>query len=470
MDQHSFENQIKNQLDDFAMNPSSMVWQRVEHQLPKQTYKRTWLAIAAILIVSILGVGGYYLLNIGERLRGIAQNQQKLISTTKHVPKTSTINNHATNNQSNSSFTKANSMQSHQILKSGPNIKAKSLSNTNSAMLSKKGAMRYSRNVYAVATNKNKGSNKKNVAASSTEDMPKKYSTKMEYQIFNEPKSEKNSITADRIVSTLTKISNIKITTLDFKKTDPNIAAVPIQGRAKRTIEWSMHMTNGISWQVNKSNNITSTSLVNYGTIIYGNTSGGKQPTQKTSYAYSIGANMSFPISNRLSVGGGISYISLSTLVQLGRVINAPYVVNQGNQGSAIVYSYYQAEGVKNTYTTQQQSLQIPVFVEWEILNRKRFPVWVTAGVSMLKQINANDILYDPTTNVSRKTDNTSINDVQWQLTFGTKTTLWQKNKLSIQAGPYYQVGLGNVYKQYLLQNANWQMLGLKAQFNFGGK
>jgi len=470
MDQHNFETQIKNQLDGLAMSPSPMVWQRIERQLPnqKRSRKGAWLAIAAVLIVGALGAGSYYLLNNNVYVKGITKNQEKSTSTINPISKPSIINNRTTNKRNKNIIAKITTQSNQPLKKAIDYINTKLANNNDNEIFAKKNIMRYNKNIHHTITNKNKGN--EYTAANSAKDALRKYPTEAKNIPLSEPRLEKSSIVMYRPELTLADISNIKIMVLNLKKVEPTITTPPIESHKKQTMGWSMHMTNGVSWQANKSSNIASTSAVDYGTIIYGNMSGGKQPTQKTAYAYSVGANVSFPLSDRLSVGGGVSYVSLSTRVQLGEAINAPYVVNQGNQGSTTIYSYYQAEGTKNTYTTQQQSLQIPVSVEWEALHQKHFPVWLTAGVSMLKQISASDILYDPTTNVSHKTDNTTMNDIQWQLTFGAKTTLWQKNKLSVQAGPYYEVGLGNIYKESLLQHGNWKMIGLKAQFNFGGK
>lgn len=471
MDRHNFETQIKNQLDDLVMSPSPMVWQRIEHQLPnqKKSRKGTWLAIAAALIISVLGAGSYYLLNNNMYVKGITKNQKKSTLTINPILKPSIINNRTTNKPNKNNIAKITTQSNQPLKKTTDDINTKLATNTDNEIIAKKNIMQCNRNIHHTITNKNKGNGY--IAANSAKDALRKYSTEVKNIPLSEPRLEKkSSIVMDMPELTLADIPSIKIMMLSLKKVEPIITTPPIESHKKQTMKWSMHMSNGVSWQANKSNNIASTSAVNYGSIIYGNMSRGKQPTQKTAYAYSVGANMSFPLSNRLFIGGGVSYISLSTRVQLGEAINAPYVVNQGNQGSTTVYSYYQAGGTKNTYTTQQQSLQIPVFMEWEALHQKHFPIWFTAGVSMLKQISTSDILYDPTTNVSHKTDNTTMNDIQWQLTFGTKTTLWQKNKLSIQAGPYYEVGLGNIYKESLLQHGNWKMIGLKAQFNFGGK
>lgn len=476
MAKHNFETQIRNQLDGLAISPSPTVWQRIEGQLPNQArgWRRGgWLAIAAMFIVGALSVGSYYLLNNNANKKDIAKKVQEkstLKSSLNNISKASTPKDDTKTDKASKTIAKVdNNTQSNQLSnKAIADVSVPPPNNTNNSIVTKKYVRQHNKKIYVASTNKNKIN--EYLAANRIKNELRKHPAKTENIAFIEPKVEKNSIAMDRPAITTADISNIKIVALNVQKVEPIIILPTIPSHKKQIVEWSVHMTNGVSWQAGKSNDIASTNIVNEGIAIYGNMSGGQPPVQKTAYAYSVGANISFPLSSRLAVGGGVSYLSLSTRTQLGPVVNAPAFVNQGNEGATTVYDYYQAGPTTNNYTTQQQSLQVPVFVEWKALDQKRFPVWVTAGVSVLKQISANDILYDPTTNISYKSDNTTMKNIQWQLNLGIKTTLWHKGPLKIQAGPYYEVGLGNIYKESLLQHGNWKMIGLKAQFNFGGK
>lgn len=292
MAKHNFENQIKNQLDGLAMSPSPMVWQRIERRLPNQTrgWRRGgWLAIAAIFIIGALSVGSYYLLNNNANKKEIAKKVQEkstLKPSLNNISKTPTTNyNTKRDKESTTNITKVDNTQSNQSSnKTIADVNIKAPNNTNNAIIVKKDVVQYNKNIYTTSTNKNKVA--EYLAANRIKEKARKPAAKMENIAFAEPKTEKNSIAINRPAITKSDISNIKITALNVQKAEPIITLPTIPSHKKQIVKWSMHMTNGLSWQAGKSNYIASTNTVNEGVAISGNMSGGQPPVQKTAYAY----------------------------------------------------------------------------------------------------------------------------------------------------------------------------------------
>lgn len=465
MEQKEFEKQIKDQFENWTMSPSPMVWQHIEQRLYKPDGGRMWWrALAATLIIAILSVGIGYWVDHNKDSK-IAQQQQK------NTPQTNSTNKQSIQNDNKTSENINNSNNTVKIDKNNTNQSQKQTD------IDKKG-IQQPKNEQLLITNENRKHNSKYSVLTKTN----KYfvaNNKRNSKKDNEQKTKPNLVQNETIIPAriegniiasnekglaVTDISDIKIRPLSPDKVI-NTSDLLVKLPPKRTIEGSIYFDNGGSWSSDIIKDPVPT-RGNEGQVMP--VSRSEQAPQKTAYAYRFGANVTIPIFKRWSISSGIAYTSLSNQIMLGDHVRYPYIIYTGNQ--AMMINEYYSGGAKNNYTTHNIFIEIPISIGFHVFKSKHFPLWATAGVSMLKQIEANNILYDANDRIFYK-DNTGMQPTQWQLNFSLNTTLWDNKQFALKIGPYYQLGLNNMYKQSAEQFAKrWQLMGLRLKFDFGGK
>lgn len=461
MEQNEFEKRIKDQLENWTMSPSPMVWKQIEQRLHKpDSGNMWWRAIAASLIIAVLGVGLWYWTN---------NNNKDIQKQNIDTPQTNLIDKQPTKNNSISNNTKAND-----IAKTNEIANQSLKQNKNTTLLDIKSR----KDEQLINTKENIKHNKKQIKSTNTNKSDKYFAAnnninnKKDKTQINTVKNEvsiptrleKDIIASNKENITTANIATIKVAPLNVK-TDyqPNL---PTIANTKQKISWSMYMDNGVSWQSNTVNKYNVVGNIDGTTVYFDNS---KQTPPQAAYSYRFGFNVNVPVFNRWSISGGVSYLSLSSNIALGDHVNDIYSINRGTQSATIVDDYYQ-NGNNKQYTTQNRFIELPVSIGFQALKTKKLPVWIIAGVSMLKQVEANNVLYDASTNILYK-DNSAMQPIQWQLHFSANTTLWHNAQSSLKIGPYYQFGLKSMYQETSLQTPKrWQLFGVKLNFDFGGK
>lgn len=452
MKQNEFEKQIKDQFQNWTMSPSPMVWQRIEQKLHKPDGEYMWWrALAATLIIAVLGVGIWYWVN--QNKKGTVAQQQKPVQQTNSTHKQTVQNGITTENINNNKandIAKTNNDVEKTLQKTNINNQVRQNFNTETVTNTKE-KIKHNKTLTSKNTNNYFASNNK--VNNNKKDEQKTNSDLIHNEVSSVDRIEKNINNNNKSPLTTADIANIKVTSLNSTLTG-NITDITIKLPTKRTIDWSIYTDNGASWTSDIANSPVPARFFEGQQIPV---SQSEQASQKAAYTYRFGANISIPIFKRWAITTGVGYTSLSNQILLGNQVNYQFA------------SYYRS-GNDNNYTTQNLFIEIPLSIGFQISRAKQLPIWATAGISMLNQIESRNISYDINGRNFSK-DNNLTQHTQWQLNFSTNTTLFSSKQLALKIGPYYQFGLGNMYKESAEQfPKRWQSLGLRLKFDFGGK
>ena len=177
--------------------------------------------------------------------------------------------------------------------------------------------------------------------------------------------------------------------------------------------------------------------------------------------AFSGGVTVKRAINGRAKITAGIQYNFHSTRMKVGQEIAADTVLIQANRAVSIANHY--RPGSQQDYSNDFHFIHLPVGIEYRLL--RKAPLHVNAGLSLAQLINANALLYDYSANIYYK-NYAAFNKTQLYLfTNLTYTVLNIKGK-RMHLGPYAQYGITELQKTSGEKNRLFSA-GLRTQLSF---
>ena len=184
---------------------------------------------------------------------------------------------------------------------------------------------------------------------------------------------------------------------------------------------------------------------------------------QDEGFAFSAGLTAKRIVSRRTKLTAGLQYNFYSTRLAVGQQKNATAtaMVPYARQSMAAPNAYL--PGTQNDYTNRYHFVQLPIGVEYQLI--QNLPLQVHGGVSLAHLVKTNALAYDYRAQGYYQNSN-AFNATQLHLFTNITYTLWKGKSRKLDVGPYIQYSLTELQKTATDKNRLFST-GLRTQFSF---
>jgi Outer membrane protein beta-barrel domain len=497
MPANEFEKQVQQQLDNFQLNPSASVWQKVEEQIREKKRRRVIFFILLPVLLGLLGFSLYEFLYTGKK--PASAEQPVAISKTKkssiptgqtEVPVPGKVNEsvtpHTAQVPTDIATTKkeerTTQQKTFQIKKAVVVNNGTEFSETN-AVVGKSssqspvvknnsdaaGAQKDQDNS-VVSTNSAATQSNKLVATDAPVMVIDTKSAGIQQTAPGEKQEDITAVGDKNIVSPKKDSSSLaeNITPQDNKE---ETAAKKKKSSSK--IKWGIDFSAGIA-----SNNEGTLTLghtagaafdLNYynpGSVTGVGSSGPPNPPAfiippspiKAGPAFKLGLVAEWKVSKRSSFSAGLQYAYSSQRIKIGTATDTA-VVFQANanlmDSRALNVDKLYSGAQQNNYTNRYHFIQLPVEYHWRINPKKKLPLQWDAGASVGYLLSTHALVYDGALGGIYYEDKKAYNKVHFNLSTGLSFRFSTKNSGEWVIGPGLSFDMTrlvkNDAKQYLM-------------------
>ena len=160
--------------------------------------------------------------------------------------------------------------------------------------------------------------------------------------------------------------------------------------------------------------------------------------------SFSAGAFVQKALTRKLSLSVGLNYHYYSTEIHIGTKFDSVTSSNGPAAAQPLTKSYYRS-GSSDAYINQYHFLELPVQLQLQLNNNKKWQLYWQAGASLSQLLGSNALHYSTITNVYFA-DNSLLGKTQ----VGISTALlagFVYHKALIRVGPQLQYGITDVLK-----------------------
>lgn len=478
MPTNEFEKQVQKQLDDFQLNPSASVWEKVEDQIKRKKRRRIIIFFLLPLAFGLLGLIGYQFLYTGPKTevaerQDAAKNEKSLSTDKNNVPAeikerpfitpSQEINDPAEINKEKNTFQKKTTYPQEnqlQISSTNPSTgrrKNKPIAESNDkTVIVKKEAEPLSE------INKNVPG-KQDITV--TVEKPRA-ETDPKNEITKSPEPGKN-YQNDKV--TIAEEDIVPVKTDSIKKDEGNTGsrkeAIVKNKTGKPRISWGIDFFAGIAasndaaFSFNKSSRFADVSYSGPGT----GSPGGNPPPQippssvKSGPAFSIGLTAELQISERSRISTGLGYVYASNRIKTGPGTDTLVSFQTSNGYSNVQVNRVYIGVQQNDHTNKYHFIQVPLWYHWQINKGKKLPLQWNMGVSVSYLVATNALVYDTGLGGIYYNNKDAFNKMHFNVGTGLSLRLKAKNKMEWVLGPEISFDLSKLMintddkKQYLL-------------------
>ena len=466
MQNKEFEKQVQQKMEELKLFPTAGVWNKVEAALPKER-KRRWLVFfflfAAISTAALLWLNNDHASE--KNIPPLAQqkntgNNQPVINSS-NAPDTKTSNGIMnTSNLPSSDVLNRNRIDpavSTKIIavSTGNHENHKSIQQTdipdqtlNDPLPEKNYREKYLNQPTILESL---------AKMKMTVQSPDIRKEEIEKQVVENSITEKNKPTNQLIIALHSKPSNTVQEKLKLKtainpkdKADSSAAVAAVkQPDKKRSNSWEygIQFGFGIPYTMNGINNTvftTNTSSLTAAPVVV--TTVNNQPaTPSPGMMFQTGVTVEKNLVGRLNIKTGLTYMFLSNNIQIGNKIdslstNGTTTYNNGNGISP--YN----NGLLPLYNNHFRFIQLPLVVQFNIIKKEQFSLFLEGGASADFLINSNALLYNGATN-TYYTNKDLYNRVVYTGLGGIGVKMAQQTRIPVSLGYQFNYGLKPFFK-----------------------
>jgi len=439
MQENEFEKQVRKLMDDFQVSPSASVWEQVQARIMQR--RRKW-PLVLFLLLSMLGTGYLIYHQFHEKPSEIVQAKEKTTN-----PEDLQKKDESQGPQEHNAV-KENNLQKNMVIKT-ENGTGKGSPQQSTA----------SKNVH------------QQIVSTEEAGSPQ---MKQEYPLLEDHLATNDPATSEQQPVDSNSMGQQKTDSVSTPKTDTvsgRIAAAetksqhttPVQNTKvppkKNTGKWSIGITafagksNTVQKLFGSSKTDPSANYIN-DTLAPGTTHPDKPFTPSGSYE--AGIFVQRKISEKNSITVGINYLHFSNKAEVTNS-NSPFILAvAGPAGVEYVNNYYTpaASEEKMRVTNKYNFISLGTQFHHLVINSKKTPLYASGGLSALRLLSANTLIYDNKTNTYYHKDDWLS---KWQGSFNAGVSLHinlnHNNYLFV--GPQMSYGFTNLLnnKNYLPQH-----------------
>ncbi len=115
----------------------------------------------------------------------------------------------------------------------------------------------------------------------------------------------------------------------------------------------------------------------------------------RPSGSFAFGIFVKQDISSRFDVNFGLSYLCLSTKMNVGSRVDSSLVIRNSSFSNVSLDNFYRASNNNSSYTNRYHLLRLSIELSWKIINSKKIPVYWNSGFNYGRLISSNALHFD---------------------------------------------------------------------------
>ena len=485
MQANEFEKQVKDQLDEFQLNPSASVWKNVEEQIRRKKKRRVIIFFILPLCIAFGGVT-VWLASFENEYRQVAGKNEQSPGNTIHkintndVPATMKGHDQQVVPSETAAHTslQANPDKPLQTLATTSTNNKLSIKTTGAGINSKQMTSNESKLVPEKMDN-NESDQTATDLLTDNADLTKEEISKTAEQNLN-PSSSLPPIPGlekPGIVDTASVNKEMKVEILVEKEEakDEEISDAGMKLGKKARIRWGIDGSIGAT---SSRRDIFTFPVIGPMQDAYtnypGTGSGGpstvpRPPSPvKPGMAFSIGLVGESDLNSRISVHAGLQYAYMSTTIRNGAKKDTVVDFSNGvNQDVITADGIYSATPDRN-FVNRFHFIEVPVGASWRI--HRKLPVYINLGASAGYLFKSNALIYSPTLGGMYYHDMNAFNRLHLNLSGGISVKLNLRNGGMIGFGPSLRMDMTPILDKPVEQKKYLLFSGISLRYLWGKK
>ncbi|MEO8711619.1 MAG: hypothetical protein ABI405_05815 [Parafilimonas sp.] len=460
MQENEFEKQLKEMMEEFQLSPSDSVWEKISRSIKKDKRRKMPFIF---LLLTVLITAGYFIYHVSENRN---QNVNSFASSKNDSPA-------VPGNISLKDSDKLNiqtPLDKKDTSRLATNDKTNTLKNDIKIYDTENNSIKISKNKYAYH---------KSIPVSNNSLLQSNDNNNTDEQQTNLPSIKQNNITAlsdqsfykdSAIAEQKTSVRDTAISMAENDIADnispnadsiiikENRANVAVKNSTKKSAANNYKSPNwqfGISALYGRSNIVEglitaekslTQSLSNPGPVAFYDTIFHNKHPYTSSNAYGFGVLIQKKITKHGFITLGINYMHLSVKSDIGRTIDSAITVSSFNGSANYFINRYAQPGPIKKYTSNYNFVELPVYFQQDFLHTKNTSFSLNAGMSLLRLISSNALLYNQYNNVYFS-KNDLLRKTQFQFMAGLNFKFNTGKNSSLYIGPQLNYSLSNLIK-----------------------
>ena len=487
MQENEFEKRLQEEMSEFRVRPSEVVWDRIEDDLRKKKRRRVVFYLFLLAGLSVVGYSGYVLFTPQKQIlakQDIAKTdgnklQKQEPSTTDDTKKTGRVNETSDQpKQSINTEKNLNPENRNQIVNDGQLARHGRQGDDASEVL------KSSTNISSTPSkNKNVPIGDKTIALQSEKDgnrvgepaaIPAPDGPERNIEVNEQVSSEKkqtNVLAPDSAVTSIKK---------EEQKLPPG--QPPSAKKTKSSIRWALEVSGGFSQLSNKAfsfagvNQQADALYVNTPGNGTGGTTGGftiyYPPSEvRSGPAFRSAVVGELSISKRSSVTAGLGYAYYSNEIKTGSYKDSSFILRTMADQSVALNSYYQgSQSQVIEYKNKYHFIQVPINYHLQLNKGVKVPIVWNIGMSPAYLFSTNALVYDTASGGIYYKNQNAFNKFHFNLNTGIAFRIGKPNKLQWSIGPEVSMDMTGLAKDSEpAANASSVSSSQKRYFIYGG-
>ena len=446
MQENEFEKRLREEMGEFRLRPSEVVWDKIEDELKKKKRRRVVFYIFMLAGLSLLGYSGYYLLTPGKQIL----SEQKPANANELIHKDQKPGQ--------------NDVESQNAIPGVENIKPQNETKNTEQIISPARITPTAGSGEQIGVKKQRA-NKRTVEMQMT-DKPtladKNITAAGETTILQSDKDSKPVMAPDVIPAPPLAIENNKVdkelpsenkqvnagkpdsATATNEKQEQKLA---VEGQQlKKKIRWGLDLSVGMSQINNKA--LSFSGVSQRADALYSNvpnagvssTRGGSETLR--GIAFKVGIVGELSITKKSSVTAGLGYAYYSNEIKTGAHKDSSFVLNTMTAQAINLDSYYQGSQVNNQgsqvidYTNHYHFVQLPIGYQLQLNKGVKVPILWSIGLTPAYLFSTNALTYDTASGGIYYKNKDAFNRFHFNLNTGLAFRFGKANKLQWSLGP----------------------------------
>jgi len=446
MQENEFEKRLQEEMEEFRLRPSEVVWDKIDDQLRKKKRRRIVFYIFLLAGLSLIGYSGYLLFTEKQNLteQDVAINDKPTNNDTqKSIPGDQTI------------ATQKSAKDQDQIIMPGEN---KTEASREKQIIEKRYRLERPGELQKTepARQNELKASENNIAAG------EKITTPPNDQ-DNKPVVGPGPVPTDELagknINTDEELTSEK-KDINSPKSDSAIAAIEKQGqilpvdqqkqKKKSTlpIKWGLDLSVGVSQLSSKAFSFSAVSQ--NADALYaapGNLNSSPPPSDVLNgIAFKVGIVGELNVSKKSSVSAGLGYAYYSNRIKTGSYKDSSLVLRTMTAQSVALNSYYQGSQVME-YTNHYHFIQLPVNYQLQLNKGVKLPLIWSIGIAPAYLFSTDALIYDTARGGIHYKNNDAFNKFHFNINTGLSFRFGKTNKMQWSLGPELSMDMTGLMK-----------------------
>ena len=484
MQENEFEKRLKDEMSEFRVRPSEVVWNKIEDELRKKKRRRVIFIFFLLAGLSVVGYSGYVLFTSQKQIllkQDIAKTDENKHENQKPLPTDDAKKISPVNELSDQPKKPLNTPNNLNPENKTPKIDDDQLAQQRRKPDDESEVLKSSTNINSTASKNNRATPGEKTVALQSEKNRKRGT---EPAAINADDAPQKNIEANEQLSSEKKQTNAQApgsAVAAIKKQEQKLPPVPPKSvkKTNSSLRWALEVSGGISQLSNKA--FSFTGVNQQADALYvntpGNNTGGNtggftvyyppsEVARGSAFRAAVVGEMS--ISKRSSVSAGLGYAYYSNEIKTGSHKDSSFILRTITAQSVALNSYYQGShviGYKNKY----HFIQVPINYQLQLNKGVKVPIVWNIGVSPAYLFSTNALVYDTASGGIYYKNKDAFNKFHLNLNTGISFRIGKPNKLQWSIGPEVSMDMTGLSRDSEQANASSISGSQKRYFIYGG-